>query len=160
LLLATAAPALADLSVEGLRRYLAGHLAPNIVVVPVLLLVSGYVIWRAVPQNAPWRLLALALLFQVPVCLLVTVEGWASRQFLIPQTLLFCAGAALVVAAGKVALWQRGYTCRLMGAAVAAALMVLLLGSFVERVRALLLESPDALSEHHMVAPQAGEMIE
>jgi 4-amino-4-deoxy-L-arabinose transferase-like glycosyltransferase len=160
LLLATAVPALADLSIEGLRHYLAGHLAPNIVVVPVLLLVSGYVIWRAVPQNAPWRLLALALLFQVPVCLLVTVEGWASRQFLIPQTLLFCAGAALVVAAGKVALRQRGYTRRLMGAVVAAALMVLLLGSFVERVRALLLESPDALSEHRMVAPQAGEMID
>jgi 4-amino-4-deoxy-L-arabinose transferase-like glycosyltransferase len=160
LLLATAAPALADLSIEGLRLYLARLLAPNIVVVPVLLLVSGYVIWRAVPQNTPWRLLALALLFQVPVCLLVTVEGWAPRQFLIPQTLLLCAGAALVVAVGKVALRQRGYTRRLMGAVVAAALMVLLLGSFVERVRALLLESPDALSEQHMVASQAGEMID
>jgi hypothetical protein len=160
LLLATAAPALADLSIEDLRIYLAGLLAPNIVVVPILLLVFGYVIWRARSAEPPWMLLALALLFQVPVCLLVTVEGWAPRQFLIPQTLLFCAGAALAVAAGKVALRQRGYTRRLLGIVVAAALMVLLLGSFVERVRALLLESPETLSEQHMVASQADDMID
>ena len=157
LLLATAAPALAKLSFEALRMYLAGLLAPGIIVLPVLLLVSGYVVWKATRQNAPWKLLALALLFQIPVCLLVTVEGWASRQFLIPQTLLFCAGAALLVDAGEAALRGRQYSSRLIGAVVAASLVILLLISSVERVRALL---PDELSEQRSVAPQATEMID
>ncbi len=161
LLLATAAPALAELSFEALRLYLAKLLAPNIVILPVLLLVSGYVIWKAIGQNSTWRLLALALLFQAPVCLLVTVEGWASRQFLIPQTLLLCALAALVVNAGGAALRGRGYSGRrLTGAVVGASLVILLLASSVERVRALLPENPGGLSGRHVVAPQATEMID
>ena len=160
LLLATAAPALAKLSFEALKLYLAHLLAPSVVVVPTLLVVVGYVIRKSVRRNAPWKLLALALLFQVPVCLLVTVERWASRQFLIPQTLLFCALAALVVAAGEDALWKRGYPGRrLIGAVVASSLVVLLLVSSTERVRALLPKNPGEISEEHRVAPHAAEMI-
>jgi hypothetical protein len=161
LLLATAAPALARLSFESLRLYLAWLLAPNLVFVPVLLLVSGYVIWKAIRQkNAPWRLLALALLFQMPVCLLVMVEGWAPRQYLIPQTLLFCALAALIVDASEAVLRGRSYSGRLVGAVVAVPLVILLLVSSVERVRVLLPENPDELSAQRRVAPQATEMID
>jgi 4-amino-4-deoxy-L-arabinose transferase-like glycosyltransferase len=160
LLLATAAPALARLSFEALRLYLAWLLAPNLVVVPVLLLVSGYVIWKAFRQNTAWRLLALALLFQVPVCLLVMVEGWAPRQYLIPQTLLFCALAALVVDASEAVLRGRGYSGRLVGAVVAVPLVILLLVSSVERVRVLLPENFDELSAQRRVAPQSTEMID
>ncbi len=95
--LATAAPALAEASFESLRLYLAELLAPSLVVVPMLILVGGYVLWKALRRDGAWRLLALALIFQIPVCLLVVVEEWAPRQFLVTQTLLFCALAAVVV---------------------------------------------------------------
>jgi 4-amino-4-deoxy-L-arabinose transferase-like glycosyltransferase len=161
LLLATAAHALGELSFEALRLYLAKVLAPSIVVVPTLLIVVGYVAWKAVRRDGPWRLLALALLFQVPVCLLVTVEGWALRQFLIPQTLLFCALAALVVAAGKAALRGRAYSGQLIGAVVAAPLAILLLAASVGRVQALLPENPlGGLSAQHRVASQETEMVD
>jgi hypothetical protein len=161
LLLATATYALGKLSFEDLRLYLADLLAPSIVVVPVLLIVVGYMIWKVVRQNGPWRLLALALLFQAPVCLLVTVERWAPRQFLIPQTLLFCALAALVVDAGEAALRGRGYSVRLIGAIVAAPLAILLLAASVERVQALLSENPvGGLSGQHRVAAQSTEMVD
>jgi 4-amino-4-deoxy-L-arabinose transferase-like glycosyltransferase len=161
LLLATATHALTKLSLEALRLYLAELLAPSIVVVPTLLAVVGYVVWKALRRDGPWRLLALALLFQVPVCLLVTVEGWAPRQFLVPQTILFCALAALVVDAGEVALRGRGYSGRLIGAMVAAPLVILLLAASVERVLALLPENPaSGFSERHRVALQDTEMID
>src|SRR5215210_1109177 len=68
-LLATATRALASLSFALLRPYLANLLEPAVVVVPVLLAAFGYVAWKAVRQNGPWRLIGLAVLFQAPVCL-------------------------------------------------------------------------------------------
>ena len=75
LLLATAAPALADLSIEDLRLYLADSWRPTSSSCPRTTAcrrvrdLEGGSAERAVDA------LALALLFQVPVCLLVTVEG-------------------------------------------------------------------------------------
>ncbi len=111
MLLATAGPALSKLSLEDLRLYLANLLAPTTVVLPMLVLIVGYVIFKAVgvkqEEEVGWRVVGLALLFQVPICLLVIVEGWAWRQFLIPQTLLLCALGALVADAGEAALRER-----------------------------------------------------
>jgi 4-amino-4-deoxy-L-arabinose transferase-like glycosyltransferase len=159
LALATA-PALAEASFESLRLYLAELLAPSLVVVPVLLLVGGYVLWKALRRDGPWKLLALALVFQIPVCLLVVVEEWAPRQFLVTQTLLFCVLAALVVDAGEAALRGRGYSGRIIAALVVVPLGILLLASSVERVRALLPDDPDVSFERQRVAPQASEMID
>jgi hypothetical protein len=160
LALATAAPALTKASFKTLRLYLAELLAPTTVVVPVVLVVVGYVVWKVPRRDGPWRLLALALVFQMPVCLLVVVEEWAPRQFLVPQTLLFCALAALVVDASEAAWRGRAYFARLAGAVVAVPLMILLLVSSVERVQALLPDNPGVLSEQHRVAPQASEMVD
>lgn len=161
LLLATAAHALGKLSLEDLRLYLANLLAPSIVVVPTLLIVVGYVAWKAVGRDAAWRLLGLALLFQVPVCLLVTVELWAPRQFLIPQTLVFCALAALVVAASEAGFRGRSYSGRLIGAVVAIPLAILLLAASVERVQALLPENPaSGFSGQPRETPYATEMVD
>ena len=160
LLLATATYALARVSFEALRLYLADLLAPSIIVVPTLVIVVGYVAWKAVRQNAPWRLLALALLFQVPVCVLVTVERWDERQFLIPQTLLFCALAALVVDAGEAALRGRGYSGRLIGAVIAAPLVIFMLAASVARVQALLPEnSVGGLFGQPRVVSQEDKMV-
>src|SRR5919199_1014969 len=159
LLTTTGAHALAKASFESFRHYLAHLLGPSIVVVPMLVLGSGYMVWKALRRNGPWRLLALALLFQIPVCLLVVVEGWAPRQFLVPQTLLFCALAALVVEVGETALRGGGHSGWLVGAVVAAPLAILLLASSVARAKTLLLENPGGSYEQGRMAPQANEMI-
>ena len=111
---------------------------------PVLLAVVGYAGWKAFRENGPWRLLALALLFQVPVCLLLTVQRWAVRQFLVPQTLVFCILAALVVAAFSAAWRGRGGAYRIAVAVGAALLAVMLLASSVQTVRALLPKDLDS----------------
>jgi 4-amino-4-deoxy-L-arabinose transferase-like glycosyltransferase len=165
MLLTTASYALGKASLEATRVYLAHVvLSPAIVVVPTLFLVVGYVCWKALGHDAPaaWRLLALALLFQVPVCLLVVVERWLPRQFLVPQTLVLCALAALVVEAGEAALERgRDYPARLIGALVAAVLATLVVVASVGRVQALLPEDPvSALSGHHTVAPQEARMVD
>jgi 4-amino-4-deoxy-L-arabinose transferase-like glycosyltransferase len=160
LALATGAPALAKASFESLRLYFAELLAPSIVVVPVLILAVGYVLWKALRRDRPWGLLTFALVFQVPVCLLVVVEGWAPRQYLVTQTLLFCALAALVVDAGEAALRARGYSGPLIGALVAVPLVILSLVFSVERVRSLLPDNPGVLFERHRAAPQASGMID
>jgi 4-amino-4-deoxy-L-arabinose transferase-like glycosyltransferase len=161
LLLATAGPALTGVSLESLRLYLAGLLAPTSVVVPVLLVIAGYVAWKQVQQGGLWTLFALALLFQIPVCLLVVVEQWSPRQYLVLQALLFCALAALVAEAGEAAWRGRGYAARLIGGMVAAPLVILLLAASVGRVQALLSENPvEGLSEPHAVSPQATRMVD
>jgi hypothetical protein len=162
LLLAMAAHSPGKLSFEALRVYLGDLLAPSIFVVPMLLMVVGYVTWRARRQNEAWRLLALALLFQAPVCFLVVVELWQSRQFLIPQTLVLCALAALVVEAGEAAL-ERGpnYPTRLIGMLVAAVLASVVLVACVGRVQALLPEDPDsALFGQHRVPVHEAHMVD
>ena len=160
LMLATAGPALAEASPQTVGPYLAGVLSPAAFVVPVLLATVGYAAWGALRWDVPWRLLGLALLFQVPVCLFIVVMGWDPRQFLVAQALLFCALGALVVDAG-VAAWRGRGLARPAGAAVAGLLVVLTLVASVQRVQGLLPESPaHALSRQHTVAPQASAMAD
>jgi 4-amino-4-deoxy-L-arabinose transferase-like glycosyltransferase len=161
LLLTTAAPALPEVSFESLRLYLAELLAPTLVVVPLLLIVVGYVAWRQVQRGGSWTLLALAILFQIPVCLLVVVVQWNPRQYLVLQALVFCALATLVVDASEAASRGRGYAARLAGAMVAVPLVIMLLVASVGRVQALLPDSPvGGLSGRHLVSPQATEMVD
>jgi 4-amino-4-deoxy-L-arabinose transferase-like glycosyltransferase len=162
MLLSVAPQALGNLSFEALRQYLAQLLAPSIVVVPTLLAVAAYVTWKAYRQDGAWTLLTLALLFQVPVSLLVMVELWNPRQFLIPQTLVFCALAALVVEAGEAALDRaRDYAIRLIGALVAAVLASVVLVACVGSAKALLPEDPiGALSRQNRLPPQQARMAD
>lgn len=162
LLLTTATHALLTrVSLADLRLYLVGLLAPGIFVLPMLLVVVGYVIWKALRRDVAWRLFALALLLQAPVCLLVTVERWAPRQFLVPQALVFCALAVLLMDAGEAALRGHGRSVRLIGAVVAATLAILLLTASVGRVRALLPEDlVGGLSRQDRVAVQETRMVD
>jgi hypothetical protein len=162
LTLATTGPALAEASPETVGPYLAGILAPVAVVVPVLLLTAGYTAWMALRRDdGTWRLLALALLFQVPVCLFVVVEGWDPRQFLVAQALVFCALGALVVDAALLAWRGHGYAARLAGAAVALLLTIFFLAASVQRVQGLIPDDPArALSGWQAVAPQASAMAD
>jgi 4-amino-4-deoxy-L-arabinose transferase-like glycosyltransferase len=155
------APALAEASFKGLRLYLANLLAPAIVVLPVLILTSGYAFWKASRRGGPWTLLALAPLFQTPVCLLVVVEEWDPRQYLVLKALLFCVMATLVVDAAGAAWRGRGYSARLAGVLVAAPLVILLLVASAEKVQAQLPENPvDGPSGRHEVSPQASAMVD
>jgi 4-amino-4-deoxy-L-arabinose transferase-like glycosyltransferase len=161
LMLATASYALGEVSPEDLSRFLALLLAPAIVSVPVLLAVFGYAGWQASREGGAWSLLALALLFQVPVCLLLVVQRWALRQFLVPQTLVFCILAALVVAAFSAAWRGRGGRLRIAVALGASVLVVTLLASSVQSVRALLPPNLDGgVAEHEPVLPAAGAMVD
>ena len=161
LMLSTASYALGKVSFEVLRAFLAHLLAPAIVVVPTVLAVVGYAAWRAFLEKGAWRLLALAMLIQVPVCLLLTVQRWALRQFLIPQTLVFCVLAALVVAAGAAAWRGRGSSHRMAVAVGAVLLATLLLVSSVQTVRALLPENlSGGLARQGRVARPADGMID
>jgi 4-amino-4-deoxy-L-arabinose transferase-like glycosyltransferase len=160
MLLATASHALGTVTLKILQLFLAGILAPVIVVVPTLLAVIGYTAWKAFREKGAWRLLALAMLFQAPVCLLLTVQRWAARQFLVPQTLVFCALAALLVAACAAA-WRGRGVYRMAGALGTAVLAGLLLASSVQTVRALLPEDlSGGFATHRPVATMANGMIE
>jgi hypothetical protein len=133
-------------------------------VVPGLVVVVGYVVWRVLGRGVEWKVLALALLFQVPVCLLVVVEEWAPRQFLVPQALLFCAFGALVADAiaftvREASSPQGAYPVRIAGVAVAASLVALLLAPCIERAQALIPDKLSGLSEQHRVAPQTAAMV-
>ncbi len=162
LTLATTGPALAEASPETVGPYLAGILAPVAVVVPALLLTVEYTAWMALRRDdGTWRLLALALLFQVPVCLFVVVEGWDPRQFLVAQALVFCALGALVVDAALLAWRGHGYAARLAGAAVVLLLTIFFLAASVQRVQGLIPDDPArALSGWQAVAPQASAMAD
>ncbi len=161
MVLATGSRKLAEASLGSLRDYLAGLLAPAAVVVPLVVVVGGYVVWKALRGDGAWRLLALALLFQAPVCVLVVVHEWAARQFLVVQALMLCALGALVVDAGEAAWRGRAYSARLGGAVVALPLAILLLAFSVGRVQALLPEERvEGVFGEHRVAPQATAMAE
>jgi hypothetical protein len=160
LMLTTASYALGEVSLEALRAFLALLLAPALVSVPVLLADFGYAGWKAFREGGAWGLLALTLLFQVPVCLLLVVQRWALRQFLVPQTLVFCILAALVVAAFSAA-WRGRVGYRIAVALGAALLAVTLLASSVQSVRALLPRNLDAgFAEHAPVLPAAAAMVD
>ena len=161
LVLSTASHALGNVSLGDLRAFLANLLEPAIVVLPLLLAVVGYAAWRAFRENGPWRLLALALLFQAPVCLLLVVQRWAVRQFLVPQTLVFCVLAALVVVAFSAAWRGRGGPYRTVVAVGSALLAVMLLASSAQTVRALLSADLDSgFARQKRVLPAAEEMAD
>ncbi len=137
-------PESTNTSFEALRTYAATKLAPNIAVWPLLPVAAGYTAWKAIRGSISWRLFAIALLFQSPILILVTVEGWNQRQFLIPQTLLLCALAVLIVeVCGSVAreLGGRRFPDWIKG--VAAILLVIYPLAFAGgEIRNLLYEHP------------------
>jgi len=140
LMLTTSSRALARATLESSGAYLSHVLAPALFVVPTLLVVLAYAAWKAIRERGAWMVLVLALILQVPVCVLLTVQSWALRQFLIPQVLVFCFLAALLVATGTAAWRDRVLLRRISGAVVACALSALLLVASVQTVRVLLAE--------------------
>jgi len=138
LMLTTSSRALARATLESSGAYLSHVLAPALFVVPTLLVVLAYAAWKAIRERGAWMVLVLALILQVPVCVLLTVQSWALRQFLIPQVLVFCFLAALLVATGTAAWRDRVLLRRISGAVVACALSALLLVASVQTVRVLL----------------------
>jgi Dolichyl-phosphate-mannose-protein mannosyltransferase len=160
LLLSTSSYALGKSSFEGMRLYLAEVLAPAIIVVPTLLAVVGYAAWMAMRERGEWTMVSLALLFQAPVFLLLTVQQWAARQFLVPQALALCILAALVAAPVATTRWRgRNPSYRVAGASLATALSFLLLVSCVQSARSLLSESRGPVGQHGM-APQTARMAD
>ena len=162
LLLSTGGVALSNVTLDALSVYVTARLAPKIAVWPLLLVAGGYVVWRTTRGDPSWRLFAMALLFQFPVCLLVTIEGWHPRQFLTPQTLLLCALAALTADAVALlagAVRERGYSGwpRLM---FAVSLIAYLAVSAGVGTWNMLFKHATELSEGGRAASQALEMTD
>jgi hypothetical protein len=161
LLLSTSSYALSEASFVDVRLYLLSLLAPLIIVVPVLLTVVGYAAWMAFREKGEWTILSLALLFQVPVLLLLAVQRWAVRQFLVPQTLVFCILAALVVAAAAAAWRGQGRSYQIAGAVGATALSIVLLVSSAQTFLAFLPAGPArGLAGQHGLAPQSSQLVD
>ena len=161
LLLSTASYALSHVAFADVKLYFSRLLAPVIIVMPALLTVVGYAAWMAFREKGEWTIMSLALFFQVPVLLLLAVQRWAARQFLVPQTLVFCILAALVVAAAAAAWRGQGRSYRIAGAVVAAALSIGLLVSSTQTVLAFLPVSPArGLAVQHGLAPQASQLVD
>jgi len=159
-LLSTAGTALSGTTFDTLSAYAAARVAPNIAVWPLLPVAGGYVIWRTLREGALWRLFAMALLFQFPVCLLVAIQGWHPRQFLTPQTLLLCALAVLVADCGGLlarSIREREYAAwpRII---LALSLLVYLTASVGIETRNMLFGHSSEPSEGGRAAVQALEM--
>lgn len=136
------------------KRYVVEQLAPNTPLWPLLLVAGGYMVWKAIRGNPLWQFLAAALFLQAPVWTLVAVEGFSLRQFLVPQALLLCALAVLVVEACNAAVRRRGAPGWLT-TAVAALLVAFLLLSAAGQVRALLGDPSDWSSLDRTSRPSA-----
>lgn len=137
-MLLTTSTKIAGASFQTVARYVTGPLARDIAIWPLVLLAAGYLLWKAAQRHPNWQLFAAAALFQVPACLLVTVEGWDRRQFILLQALLLCALAALVVETAT-ATAHRQVLLRWLAAAATAFLAVFLLVSAGTEARSMLL---------------------
>jgi hypothetical protein len=147
-LLLSTSVALPDSSLGTVRHYIVEKLAAYTPLWPLLLVAGGYSIWKAVQVTPLWQFYTATLTVQLPVCLLVTIEGFSLRQFLVPQVLMLCALAVLLVESCEAAVRQRGsreLAPNWAVVAVAASLSIILLLSVVGHVR-LLLGEPDKWS--------------
>jgi 4-amino-4-deoxy-L-arabinose transferase-like glycosyltransferase len=143
-LLLSTSVALFDSSFGVVRGYIVEELAGYTPLWPLLLVAGGYAISKAVRGNPLWQFYAATLAVQLPVCLLVTIEGFSLRQFLVPQVLLLCASAVLIMEGCQVAVRRRG-PWRWATIALAASLGVVLVLAVAGHVR-LLLGEPDKWS--------------
>ena len=119
-----------------LQRYVTGELLPATALLPALPLGGAYLVWKSLRGERYWELYLILLLLHVPPSLLAFVETWHQRQYMIPQTLLLGAFAALVVEVCVLA--ARGREIRRRWPVVPAVLLaVFLLVSATSEVRAL-----------------------
>jgi 4-amino-4-deoxy-L-arabinose transferase-like glycosyltransferase len=147
-LLLSISVALSDSSFGMVWHYLVDKLAAYTPLWPLLLVAGGYATWKAAQGSPLWQFYAATLAVQLPVCLLVTIEGFSLRQFLVPQVLLLCALAVLVVESCDAAVRRREsreLATNWAIAAVAASLSIVLLLTMVGHVR-LLLGEPEKWS--------------
>lgn len=91
-----------------LGDYLFGQVLRETPLWYLLPLAAGYICYMAARGHRLWAFYGALLVLQSPVSLLVLVHRYATRQWLIPQTLLYGALAGLVVALCTDALSKNG----------------------------------------------------
>jgi 4-amino-4-deoxy-L-arabinose transferase-like glycosyltransferase len=107
-LLSTSAD-LTSVSTRDVTTYLTGELARNTPLWFVLPLAGAYVAWKAIRGNRLWEFYLVLLLLQTPASLFTLATQWHYRQFMVPQTLLLGALAALAVGFCRAALREREF---------------------------------------------------
>ncbi|MDP9440559.1 MAG: hypothetical protein M3P49_17765, partial [Actinomycetota bacterium] len=136
-LLLTTRSGLNSFSLEFLREYAVEELAAYTPLWPLLPIAAAYAVLRAVRGHRLWEVYYTLIFLQVPVSLLALVEDFDHRQFIVLQTLLFGALAALLVGTCKVALRGRGLS-RLASIPAAVLFVAVLLLSGASQVGYLL----------------------
>ncbi len=137
-----------------LREYVQGQVLRDTPLWPLLPMAGAYLVWRTLRGDRLWGTYMAVLVMLIPVALLVLAQRYATRQWMVPQTLLYGALATLTVESVRLALERVSHRRRTpeaspesgtagvrSGRVASAALSVLLVSSLsvgaVSRVNAL-----------------------
>ncbi|MDP9351455.1 MAG: hypothetical protein M3P51_07945, partial [Chloroflexota bacterium] len=137
-----------------LRDYIQGQLLRDTPLWPLLPVAGAYLLWRTLLGDRLWGTYLAVLVMLIPVALLILTHRYATRQWMVPQTLLYGALAALTIESVRLALRrsphrrrtpeaspESGTACARSGRVALGALSVLLVASLsvgaASRVNAL-----------------------
>ena len=121
--------------------YIMEKLSPEIRLWYLLPFAGVYVLWETVRGNRLWEFYLALLVLQTPVFLIVAQEQWGTRQWLIPQTLLYGALAGLIVKVlGASIRKERHSLHQLLAFGAATVLVIVLAQAAVSQIRYLLFE--------------------
>lgn len=108
-------------------KYVVDHLVPDTLAWYLLPLALLYAFWRTFRGDRLWEFYLALITLQVPVSVFLLVEQYSTRQWMLPQALLYGALAALVVGVFDAATRRReargGWTA-IAGTVVAAVALV------------------------------------
>ena len=154
-MLLSTSPKLDELSVASARGYLELRVLPNTPVWYLFGAAALYIAYRIARGHRLWALYGALLVMHVPVALLLLAERYTlARQWLVVQTLLYGALAALGVALVRAALVRRPWGVqRALPAVAALALAAVLVPTGAARGRFLLRDdapSYDRVSDNQL----------
>src|SRR5215207_7633119 len=128
--------------------YIVEQLGGDIRLWYLLPIASVYVLWETVRGNQLWGFYLALLVLHVPVLLIVLQNQWATRQWSIPEALLYGALAGLVVKVLRASIWEgRQNLYRSLAFGAAAVLIIGLVQAAVVQVR--FLSDDKHLSDHY-----------
>jgi len=127
-----------ELWIETIPEYITSELARDIRLWFLLPFAGVYMLWETVRGNRLWGFYLALLVLQVPVFLIVLQNQWETRQWLVPEALLYGALAGLVVKVLRASIREeRQNLYRLLAFGAAAVLIISLVQAAVVQVRSL-----------------------
>lgn len=128
-----------SISIPSAWEYLAGQVLRDVALWPLVPFGAGYAVWRARRGHKGWSICVAFLLAWVPVALLVLVSEFRTRQWMLPQVLLYGCVAGMVVEAVSYARYADPRR-KAVGWTLAGLISLLLLATGINQADALLTE--------------------